>query len=75
MAKIIKSEILIKVVRHCVKTVEKKGLSIVFTFACLFVVFTVSCKYCGFFFLVCDSRCPNKPLPPVVFSSTFLMFK
>jgi hypothetical protein len=50
MAKIIKSEILIKVICHCVKTVEKKGLSIVFTFACLFIVFTVSCKYCGFFF-------------------------
>ena len=35
MSNIIKSEILITVICHCVKTVEKKGLSIVFTFVCL----------------------------------------
>jgi len=35
MSDIIESEILMKVICHCVKTVEKKGLSIVFTFVCL----------------------------------------
>lgn len=45
------------------KTVEKKGLSVVFTFAFLFVVFTVSCEYCFFvLFLFCFVFCLWIPL-------------
>jgi len=72
MSDIIESEILMKVICHCVKTVEKKGLSIVFTFVCL-LCSQFHANIVFFFFG--QSHCPNKPLPPVVFSATFLIFK